>query len=44
MAGITSFGAYVPIYRLNREILAQVWGGKGKGEKAVANADEDSLT
>ncbi|MFA5056321.1 MAG: OB-fold domain-containing protein [Dehalococcoidia bacterium] len=44
MVGITSFGAYVPIYRLNREILAQVWGGKGKGEKAVANADEDSLT
>ncbi|MFA5367157.1 MAG: 3-hydroxy-3-methylglutaryl CoA synthase, partial [Dehalococcoidia bacterium] len=44
MTGIVSFGAYVPIYRLNREILAQVWGGKGKGEKAVANADEDSLT
>jgi hydroxymethylglutaryl-CoA synthase len=44
MAGIVSFGAYVPIYRLSREILAQVWGGKGKGEKAVANADEDSLT
>ena len=44
MAGITSYGAYVPIYRLSREILVQVWGGKGKGEKAVANADEDSLT
>lgn len=44
MAGIVSFGAYVPVYRLSREILAQVWGGKGKGEKAVANADEDSLT
>jgi 3-hydroxy-3-methylglutaryl CoA synthase len=44
MAGITSYGAYIPLYRLNREILAQVWGGKGKGEKAVASADEDSLT
>jgi len=44
MAGIVSFGAYVPIYRLSREILVQVWGGKGKGEKAVAGADEDSVT
>ncbi|MDR9459353.1 MAG: 3-hydroxy-3-methylglutaryl CoA synthase, partial [Dehalococcoidia bacterium] len=44
MAGITSYGAYIPLYRLSREILAQVWGGKGKGEKAVASADEDSLT
>ena len=44
MAGIISYGAYVPLYRLSREILAQVWGSKGKGEKAVANADEDSLT
>lgn len=44
MAGITSYGAYIPIYRLSREILNGVWGGTGKGEKAVANADEDSLT
>ena len=44
MAGITSYGAYVPMYRLSRETLSQVWGGEGKGEKAVANADEDSLT
>ena len=44
MTGIVSYGAYVPLYRLSREILAQVWGGKGKGEKAVASADEDSLT
>ena len=44
MAGIISYGAYVPLYRLSREILAQVWAGKGKGEKAVAGADEDSLT
>lgn len=44
MAGITSYGAYIPIYRLSRETLNGVWGGTGKGEKAVANADEDSLT
>ncbi len=44
MAGIVSYGAYVPIYRLSQETLNQVWGGGGKGEKAVANADEDSLT
>ena len=44
MQGIESYAAYVPVYRLSREILGQVWGGKGKGEKAVANVDEDSLT
>jgi 3-hydroxy-3-methylglutaryl CoA synthase len=44
MAGIVSYGAYIPIYRLNREILNQVWGGAEKGEKAIANLDEDSLT
>lgn len=44
MAGIVAYGAYIPVYRLSREILNQVWGGGGKGEKAVANADEDSLT
>ena len=44
MAGIVSYGAYIPIYRLSREILNQVWGGGGKGEKAIANADEDSMT
>ncbi|MCK5654261.1 MAG: 3-hydroxy-3-methylglutaryl CoA synthase, partial [Dehalococcoidia bacterium] len=44
MAGITSYGAYIPIYRLSRETINGVWGGTGKGEKAVANADEDSLT
>jgi 3-hydroxy-3-methylglutaryl CoA synthase len=44
-AGIVSYGAYVPIYRLSREEIARVWGsGYRKGEKAVANSDEDSLT
>jgi 3-hydroxy-3-methylglutaryl CoA synthase len=44
MEGIVSYGVYVPIYRLGGEILNQVWGGNAKGEKAIANADEDSLT
>lgn len=44
MAGIISYGVHIPIYRLDRKILGDVWGGKGRGEKAVANYDEDSLT
>ena len=44
-AGIVSYGAYVPIYRLSRQEIAKMWGGGyRKGEKAVANSDEDSLT
>ena len=44
MAGIVSYGAYIPIYRLSRAILGQVWGGGGTGEKAICNSDEDSIT
>ena len=45
MVGIVSYGAYIPIYRMSRQILAQVWGGNaGKGERAVANFDEDTIT
>ncbi|MCX5998799.1 MAG: OB-fold domain-containing protein [Chloroflexi bacterium] len=44
-AGIEAFGAYIPMYRMSLDVLAQVWGTSGKrGEKAVANWDEDSLT
>ena len=40
MLGITSYGAYVPFLRLNLNVLR-----KGlKGEKAMANFDEDSIT
>ena len=40
MAGIVSYGAYVPFLRLSRDVVA-----KGlPGEKAVANFDEDSTT
>ena len=45
MAGITSYGAYIPYYRLNRKLIGEAWGtGGGPGEKAVARFDEDSLT
>ena len=45
MLGILSYGAYVPLYRLGWDEIAKAWGGKApKGEKAVANHDEDSIT
>ncbi len=45
MIGITSYGAYVPKYRLGREVMAKAWGPRFiSGERAVANHDEDSLT
>lgn len=45
MVGIISYGAYIPIYRMSRELLTRVWGSAlGRGEKAVANFDEDTIT
>ena len=45
MAGIVSYGAYVPFYRLSRAEIARAWGAAASpGERAVANYDEDSLT
>lgn len=51
MAGVLSFGAYVPRARLQRQVVfeANRWfapGLKGlaKGERAVANWDEDAVT
>jgi 3-hydroxy-3-methylglutaryl CoA synthase len=45
MVGITSFGAYVPAYRLTRDEVSRAWKTKSLGgEKAVAGHDEDSLT
>jgi len=45
MAGIKSYGAYIPYYRLNRIEIAKNWMMPPMaGEKAVANDDEDSLT
>ncbi|MCF8095061.1 MAG: zinc ribbon domain-containing protein [Desulfobacteraceae bacterium] len=51
MAGICSYGGYVPRYRLNRGLIYQAMGwmnpaniANAKGEKSVANFDEDSIT
>jgi len=45
MAGITSYGAYIPYYRLARADIAAAWGNApAAGERAVASYDEDSLT
>ncbi|MDY6969002.1 MAG: zinc ribbon domain-containing protein [Spirochaetota bacterium] len=45
MPAIKSTGAYVPYYRLKREEIVRAWGsGSPKGERAVANFDEDSIT
>jgi hydroxymethylglutaryl-CoA synthase len=45
MVGITSIGAYVPIYRLSRQEIGRTWQAKGSaGEKAVAGYDEDTIT
>ena len=45
MTGITSISIYVPRYRLSGEEIGRIWHTKGgKGEKAVAGYDEDSVT
>jgi 3-hydroxy-3-methylglutaryl CoA synthase/uncharacterized OB-fold protein len=45
MAGIASYGAYIPFHRLARAEIARAWGSPGgKGERAVASYDEDGLT
>jgi 3-hydroxy-3-methylglutaryl CoA synthase len=45
MVGISRYGSYVPLFRLERSLIAKAWGGKQpKGEVAVANYDEDALT
>lgn len=51
MAGIVSYGGYVPRYRLKRNLIfnAMGWMNPGnianaKGERAVASFDEDSIT
>jgi len=46
VAGITSYGAYIPYSRLPRSVINAAWGrgGGGRGEKAVAGIDEDSIS
>jgi len=40
MVGVTSYGAYVPRWRLSRQAVAQ----GARGEKSIGNFDEDSVT
>src|SRR5262252_10611056 len=45
MAGIVSYGSYVPYRRLKRSAIAAVLGVPAeKGERAVASFDEDSVS
>ncbi|OGO00720.1 MAG: hypothetical protein A2Y59_04010 [Chloroflexi bacterium RBG_13_52_14] len=49
MVGITSYGAYIPLYRIARMTIYQALGWLNPasllpGEKAVANYDEDSIS
>jgi len=51
MIGITSYGAYIPWYRIDRKVIFQQLGwfnmanaAVARGEKAVASYDEDTLT
>jgi len=40
MVGITSYGAYVPFWRLKKDAISK----GSRGEKAICNFDEDSVT
>lgn len=45
MIGITAYGAYIPAFRLSRDLMAKAWGrGSIGGERSIANNDEDSAT
>ena len=45
MTGISFFGGYIPVYRLKRDVIADIWGRHSLGgERSVANNDEDAIT
>jgi len=45
MAGIVSYGSYIPYRRLKRAAIAEVLGvAAAKGERSVASFDEDSVS
>ena len=45
MAGIVSYGSYIPYRRLKRAAIAEVLGvPAAKGERSVASFDEDSVS
>ncbi len=43
--GVTSVGAYIPYYYIDRGTIGKAWGTRGsKGVRSIANSDEDSVT
>ena len=45
MAGVISYGAYIPLWRLARDAIAEACGNSStRGERSVANNDEDTIT
>lgn len=43
--GIGLCGSYIPLLRLDRKVVAEIWGRRGLGgERSVANNDEDPAT
>ena len=45
MVGISLCASYIPMLRLDRKIIADIWvRGSIGGERSVANNDEDSIT
>lgn len=45
LAGLISYGTYIPYWRLNRQSIREALGtGGGRGRRAVASFDEDATT
>ncbi len=44
MVVIAGCGGYVPLYRIDREAIAEQHGGRGSGESAVPGRDENHVT
>ncbi len=45
MSGIVSYGAYVPLWRLSRDVIGAAWNRPSLGgERSIANNDEDVIT
>src|SRR4030043_374626 len=45
MAGIISYGAYIPLWRLSREVIGKAWESASTGgERSDANNDENAIT
>ncbi len=42
--GIKSIGSYLPYHYLPKSLIGASWGKGGKGEKSIADVDEDSIT